>query len=135
MDLRNDALLATCRRSPVLRFDGVDGGGGFAASVKDLIVTLITYVASTVLSLELINSPELVTAVFAPGPRLAALFFGFAFVAVVLVGRVVGLTFGAAVSDSGSSSSLSATTVAGVHVVVDDTAALTASTFVCNEAM
>lgn len=36
-------------------------------------------------------------------------------------------------SDSGSSSSLSATTVAGVHVDVDETAALTASTFACKE--
>lgn len=55
---------------------------------------------------------------------------------VGLVGRVV-VDFGLEGKDSGSgsSSSLSVTTVAGVQVDVDETAALTASTFACKEAI
>lgn len=135
MDLLNALLVADCRISPAACLDGVDGGGGFAASVRDLRVTLMTCVARTVLSRELNVSAGQLAAAFAPVPRFAALVLGFVVDAVVFVARAVGFGFGTGVSVSGRRSSLSATTVAGVHVEVDETAALTASIFACNEAM
>lgn len=54
----------------------------------------------------------------------------------VLIGRVAAdFSLEGNDSGSGSSSSLSVTTVAGVQVDVDETAALTASTFACKEAI
>ena len=120
-------LLADRRRSSV-RLQGVEGGGGFAASASDLSVALITWVARTVFSRAHNSSSRAAPAaffVFAFGPEVAATF----------VVRAVGFALGAAYSYSGSKSSLSVTTVAGVHVDVDETAALTASDFACNEAM
>lgn len=49
--------------------------------------------------------------------------------------EAAGFGLGGCDSDSGSRSSLSVTTVAGVQLDVDATAALTVSTFACNEAI
>lgn len=88
-------------------------------------VTLITWVARAALSRELrVSACELEAPFFV----LAA--------DVVFVGRVAAdFALEASESGSGSSSSLSVTTVAGVQVDVDETAALTASTFACKEAI
>ena len=105
-----------------LGFGDVAAGFAFVASVSDLIVTLTTWVASAVRSLELNASSA---------DDVAALALGFA---GVLAGRVVDLAFVAAVSvASGVRSFLRATTVVGVHVEGEDTAALTVSTCSCNE--
>ena len=111
---------------------GVEGGGGFAASVSAFNAALITCVARMVLSLELsCASREAVEAGF-----LDAVLALDDFVAEVDL-MVLDTDFVADVDDSVSrrSNSFRDTTVAGVHVVVDDTAALTASVDACNEAM
>lgn len=119
-DLRDDCLPASSRRSPFC-FDWVEEGRGFAASDSVLRVTLMMCVAKAALSRELRVSPS--------DPALL-----FVFVAVpAFVDRDFGL--GGCDSGSGSKSSLSVTTAAGVQLDVDETAALTASTFACNEAI
>lgn len=107
---------------------GVDGG--FAASVSAFNAELITCVARTVLSLALSCS----RCEFAFFVAVAVLDFA---VAVDFVGRVAdeGAEDEQDESDSTRRSSLRLTTVAGVHVVVEEIAALTASEEACNEAM
>lgn len=110
----------------------MDGGGGFEASERAFNAALMTCVARMDLSLELsCASREMVEVGF-----LDAVLTLDDFAAEVdLVAR--GTDFVVEVDDSASrrSNSFSDTTVAGVHVVVDDTAALTASVDACNEAM
>jgi len=103
--------------------DGVEGGGGFAASARTLRVALMTCVASTVLS----RAPS--------ASAFCVVFVAPADFVFVVVARAAVFVFGAAGSASGSRSSLSVTTVAGVHVEAEETAALTASTFACSDAM
>ena len=106
-----------------------------AASLSDLIAKLMMCVARAALSLTLNSSLECPDAPIFPFVVPAVPFF---FVFVFVVDRAVReAALGAVetVSVSGSSNSLTVTTVAVVQVEVDATAALTASTFACNEAM
>lgn len=54
VERRNVRFAELCRTSPPVCFEGVDGAGagGFAASVRDLIVALMTCVARAALSRE-----------------------------------------------------------------------------------
>lgn len=114
---------------------GVEGGGGFAASVSDLIPALMMCVASAALSLALSSSLSCAElAAFALVLRLLAFFRILEFAA----GRSAleaGLDVAVVVSVSVSSSSLTVTTVVVVHDEVDAIDALTASDFACNEAI
>ena len=118
-------------RGPPSCFAGVGGGASFAASVSDLIVTLITCVASAVFSL--LDSPfSFVLVVLAP--LFAAMLFVFDAV-VHLAVRFAAWGLEAVISEPVTSSSLRSTTVAEVHVESDDTAVLTAWTLSCSEAI
>ena len=127
-DLRND-LWAPDRGPSLLgpcRLEGVAGGGGLEASVRDLMVRLIMCVASDVRSFVLSVSAALDAV-------------GVVFV-LDFAGCFVGLVAGFELEEDGSKTSgsrsfLSVTTVAEVQVVVEATAVLTASTCACNEAM
>lgn len=121
-DLRSACLPAASRRLTFC-FDGVETGIGFAASVSVLSVTLMTWVAKAALSRGLRTwscglAVLVLDAVDVFVDRAAAVF-----------------VLGGCDSGSGSRSSLRITTVAGEQVDVDETAALTASTFACREAI
>lgn len=96
------------------------GRVGFAASPRDLTVALMTCVASAILSFELRVGFDEASSQGWAFDRLDAL----REVVVVVAERALGRTAGAS---SASRSSLRATMVAGVHVEVDETAALIAS--------
>lgn len=98
----------------------------FAASVNDLNAALITWVASISLSFEDSSPPAVsfgpVRALGLAGGRLVVVFF------VAILVADAGL-------DSGIRSSRRVTVVADVQVVVDDTAAFTASALVVRDVM
>lgn len=117
------------------RLCGVEAGGGFAASVRDLIPALIMCVAKAALSFRLNSSfPCPVPVDFEFAVRDSAVFFVLELV-VGLSARETGREIAFVVSASANSSSLAVTTVAVVHDIVDAIAVLTASAFACNEAI
>lgn len=108
------------------RLDGVAGGWGFEASVNDLIVTLMTCVASAFRSFVLSVSGALDAA-------MVVLVFVFA---GCLVSLVADFEFEVDGSEaSGRSIFFSVMTVAAVHVEGEATAVLTVSTCACTEAI
>lgn len=116
------------------RLHGVEGGGGFAASVRDLIATLITCVARAVLSLMLSSCFDWTVLAFELVGRVLPPVFDFvSFDVRRLSGPVFEELDEASVSHR--SNSLIATIVVVVHVEVEAIAALAESTFVCNEAI
>lgn len=100
------------------------------ASVRDLIVRLMIFVARAVLSRALSASSSASPEAFFE----TVLFFVFPPTGV-FVARVVDFDLGAGCSDSGSNKSFNDTTVVGVQLDVVETAALIASIFACSEAM
>lgn len=111
---------------------GVDGGAGLEASVSVFNVALMMCVARMVRSLEFNCS---LRECAAEGFLDAVLAFDDFAVVVDLAALDADFVTCADGSVSRRSNSLSVTTVAGVHAVVDDTAAFTASADDCNEAM
>lgn len=126
---RRNVLFESVRGPFSVTLRGVDGGIGFAASVSVFKVKLMTHVAKTVLSLTLSCSSR------EAGFFVAVALFPFNVVVADVVGREAEAEAGKGVSVSTRSNSLRATTVAGVHVAVEEMAALTASEDACNEAM
>lgn len=112
---------------------GVDGVEGFEASVSALRAALIMCVAKMVLSRVLIRSSSRAGAFFVVVP-LEVVPLDFTVVPVLVV-RAFDFVADSDISTSGRSRLLRVTTVAGVQVVIEETADLTASQGACNEAI
>ena len=114
------------------RLHGVEGGGGFAASFSDLMVTLIICVAKAALSFALSSCFDCPWLVFEVADRPVPFVFDFVSFDDRAVCEAAFAEF-AKSSVSHTSSSFKVTSVAAVQVEVDAMAALADSTFACNE--